>query len=84
MTDDMDPAKLAAFRARRSAAVETARQQLEEWLKGYHLGDLGVVEDAMLEKVIDSYIELHGPTDAFDFIERAFRRRVEAYKRTLQ
>jgi len=92
---DINLAKLAAYKKRQEASIYWLKDRLRSWIEEHDDLPPGVsdpaasrnsveITSALLETAIDRQIELHGPADALDLIERCFRRRVETFKRSLQ
>jgi hypothetical protein len=84
--DAEDARKVAAFRERQKVEVERLTQSLAAWIDSEdgNAAYYTVASIAMLETALDRYIDLHGVTDALEFIESAFRRRAEKFRQSLQ
>jgi len=92
---DIDPAKLAAFKERQRTSIDQLKDRLRSWIEEHNDLPPGVadpawsrnaveISSALLETAIDRYIDLHGSTDALDLIQRCFQRRTQKFKQSLQ
>jgi hypothetical protein len=87
MTEDAKArhaADAAKIKARLGAEIAETRAELDRWLEG--IPDTRGVStmNALLDAALDRHIELLGESDAFEFIEAAFRRAAKKAKPTLQ
>src|ERR1700759_3863797 len=91
-------AAITALRKRMQERVADIKADLKPWI-ARHSGQASEdpnnphnkfpanyveISSALLETAIDRHIWLHGPIDALEFIESAFRRQAEKFRRSLQ
>jgi hypothetical protein len=82
MADDEFKAHAETIRRGVGAKVAVIKRGLAVWIeRNTTPGDGAAVEIALLEMALDRYVGKHGETDAFDFVQRSFRKVVEQRQR---